>query len=145
MEEEVHLGRLLEQAYRSFSDQARQQEISYRRSFDVEPVIVTDGDRVLQIVSNLLENAFQWTPAGGAISLGLAADNGSVSISVADTGPGIPLDEQERIFRPFWSRNNAGTGLGLAISRQLAHALGGELALESQAGRGARFELRLPT
>ena len=76
--------------------------------------------------------------------LELAADNGKIAVTVSDSGPGIGPAERERIFRPFWSRAADGTGLGLPIARQLAHALGGELALESEVGSGSRFELRLP-
>jgi signal transduction histidine kinase len=108
------------------------------------PVIVTDGDRVFQIVSNLVSNAFRWTPDGGRVSLALAQDNGTISVSVVDTGPGIKPNEQERIFRPFWSRDGAGTGLGLAIARELAVALGGRIELESEPGAGSRFDLLLP-
>jgi signal transduction histidine kinase len=67
-----------------------------------------------------------------------------VSVAVADTGPGISAEERERIFRPFWSRDGGGTGLGLAIARELAHALGGRIDLDSRPGRGSRFELVLP-
>ena len=144
-EQEVELRRLLEQAYQSRSEEARQRGIAYEREFAAEPVLHTDGDRVLQIVSNLLDNAFAWTPDGGRISLELAAEDGMVAVAVADSGPGIAEHEQERIFRPFWSGDGSpGTGLGLAIARELAEALGGELELESEPGRGSRFELRLP-
>ena len=143
-EDEVELRRLLEHAYHARSEEARQRGIEYERDFEADPVIHTDGDRVLQIVSNLLDNAFTWTPDGGRISLRLASVDGSVAVSVADTGPGIQPSERERIFRPFYSANGAGSGLGLAIARELAHALGGELALESEPGKGSRFELRLP-
>ncbi|MDQ3890212.1 MAG: HAMP domain-containing histidine kinase [Actinomycetota bacterium] len=144
-EEEVEVRRLLEQAYQSRSEEARQRNIHYERSFEAEPVIQTDGDRVLQIVSNLLDNAFAWTPDGGRIALRLASENGSVSVSVSDTGPGIRPEEREWIFHPFSSRDESGgTGLGLAIARELASALGGKLELESVPGLGSRFELRLP-
>jgi len=145
-EQEVELRRLLERAYETYSEQARQRGIDYERVFEADPVLHTDGDRVLQIVSNLLDNAFAWTPDGGRIELGLEADNGSIAVSVADTGPGVAAHERDRIFRPFWSRSEdgSGAGLGLAIARELAHALGGELALDSTPGRGSRFELRLP-
>jgi two-component system, OmpR family, sensor kinase len=143
--DEVELRRLLEQAYESFGEEARRRGIEYECSLQADPVLVTDGDRVLQIVSNLLDNAFAWTPDGGRIDLGLSAANGTVAVSVADSGPGIGPEERERIFRPFWSRAGEGTGLGLPIARQLAHALGGELTLESVLGKGSRFELRLPS
>jgi signal transduction histidine kinase len=67
-----------------------------------------------------------------------------VSVAVDDSGPGIAPTERERIFRPFWSQDNSGTGLGLAIARELAVALGGSIELQSEPGRGSRFELRLP-
>jgi two-component system OmpR family sensor kinase len=143
-EDEVELRRLLEQAYQGFTEEARRRGIDFEFVLEEEPVIETDGDRVLQIVSNLLDNAFAWTPDGGRISLGLASRNGAVSVSVADSGPGIGAPERERIFSPFWSRAGEGTGLGLPIARELAQALGGELTLESELGKGARFELRLP-
>jgi signal transduction histidine kinase len=143
-EHEVDLRRLLEQAYHSFSEEARRREIDYRSALVADPVITTDGDRVLQIVCNLLDNAFSWTPDGGTVSLGMAPENGAVSVSVTDSGPGIAPDEHERVFRAFVSEGDQGTGLGLAISRELAHALGGRLELDSELGRGSRFELTLP-
>jgi len=66
-------------------------------------------------------------------------------VSVEDTGPGIKAEEQERIFRPFWTHDGKGTGLGLAIARELAVALGGEIELDSKVGRGSRYELILPS
>jgi signal transduction histidine kinase len=145
LKEEVDMERLCDQAYAAFGEEARQRRIDYVRRFEAKPTIVSDGDRVLQIISNLLTNAFRWTPDGGRVELELGASNGKVSVAVDDTGPGIPANERERIFRPFWSQDNSGTGLGLAIARELALALGGEIALESKPGAGSRFELLLPT
>src|SRR5437867_3415067 len=144
LREEVDMGRLLDQAYASFGEEARRREIDYSCEISIRPVIVTDGDRVLQIISNLLTNAFRWTPDGGRVALSLSSENGAVAVAVGDSGPGIGLDEQERIFRPFWSRDGGGTGLGLAIARELANALGGRIELDSEPGRGSRFELILP-
>ena len=107
-------------------------------------MIVTDGDRVLQIITNLLSNAFRWTPDGGRSSSQLDAANGTVSVDVADTGPGIQPDERERIFEPFVSQDADGTGLGLPIARELAVALGGRIELDSRGGQGSRFRLVLP-
>ena len=144
LSEEVDMARLCEQAYAAFGEEARRREIAYVKRFEASPTIVTDGDRVLQIISNLLSNAFRWTPDGGSVDLELAAENGRVSVAVDDSGPGVPPQERERIFRPFWSRDDSGTGLGLAIAHELAAALGGSIELESEAGKGSRFELRLP-
>jgi signal transduction histidine kinase len=145
LQEEVDMERLSQRAYATFGEQARRREIDYRLDVRATPVIVTDGDRVLQIITNLLSNAFRWTPEGGRIGVELSAENGSVSVTVADSGPGIDEEEQERIFRPFWSRDGGGTGLGLAIARELAVALGGRLALDSTPGKGSRFVLVLPS
>ena len=142
--EEVDMGRLLEHAYATFAEEARQRGIEYRSEAEAAPVIVSDGDRVLQIISNLLSNAFRWTPDGGRIDLALQAANGVVTVDVADSGPGIGADARERIFRPFWSTDGRGTGLGLPIARELAVALGGRIELESELGQGSRFRLVLP-
>ncbi len=142
--EEVDMGQLCDQAYAAFGEEARRRRIDYEKRFEARPTIVSDGDRVLQIISNLLSNAFRWTPDGGRVELELGAANGRVSVAVDDNGPGVAPEEQERIFRPFWSRDDSGTGLGLAIAHELAAALGGSIELESQAGEGSRFELVLP-
>ena len=145
LEEEVDMGKVVARAYSTFNEEARRRGIEYRSDVRNAPMIVTDGDRVLQIITNLLSNAFRWTPDGGEIDLELAAENGSVSVSVSDTGPGITDDNRERIFRPFWSDDvGGGTGLGLAIANELAQALGGRIALDTVVGRGSRFELVLP-
>ena len=139
------MERVLDRAYSAFGEEARRRGIDYRREVTARPVIVTDGDRVLQIISNLLSNAFRWTPDGGRIALELKAVDGTVCVAIDDTGPGIPAEERERIFRPFWSRDGGGTGLGLAIARELAAALGGKIRLESSPERGSRFTLVLPS
>jgi signal transduction histidine kinase len=144
LREEVEMELLVDRAYGSFSDEARRRGIDYRRQVDAKPVIVSDGDRVLQIISNLLANAFRWTPDGGRVDLELSATDGTVYVAVDDSGPGIRPSERERIFRPFWSRGGGGTGLGLAIASELALALGGHLRLETSDDHGSRFELTLP-
>src|SRR6266581_4777960 len=145
LQEEVDMGRLCEQAYAAYGEEARRRGIAYAKNFDARPTIVSDGDRVLQIISNLLSNAFRWTPDGGRVELELAASDGLISVAVDDNGPGVPVDERERIFRPFWSRDDSGTGLGLAIAHELAVALGGSIELDSRPGQGSRFKLVLPS
>lgn len=144
-DEEVDLGRVLDHAYGAFAEEARRREIDYRLEADGEaPVISSDGDRVLQVISNLLSNAFRWTPDGGRIELRLAAGNGQVAVEVVDTGPGIAPADRERIFDPFISHDLDGTGLGLPIARELALALGGQIELRSVPGEGSTFRLVLP-
>ena len=145
LREEVDIRRVVDQAYAVFGEEAKKRGIEYVHRASVEAVIVTDGDRVLQIITNLLANAFRWTPDGGRVGVELGAENGRVRVAVEDTGPGIRAEEQERIFRPFWTHDGMGTGLGLAIARELALALGGEIELDSTLGSGSRFVLVLPS
>ncbi len=143
--EEVDMSRVIEQAYGAFAEEARRREIDYSvESGELAPVIFSDGDRVLQVISNLLSNAFRWTPDGGRIELTLEASNGSVEVEIVDSGPGIPREHRERIFQAFISNDADGTGLGLPIARELAVALGGRIELESNPGSGSRFRLVLP-
>ena len=105
-------------------------------------VLVTDGDRILQIVSNLIATRSRAGLRPRTVSLALG-QRGDVVLSVSDTGPGIPPEQRERIFRPFWSGHGGhggGTGLGLTIASELASALGGRLSGRGRAGR--RREVR---
>ncbi|HEV7704837.1 MAG TPA: ATP-binding protein [Gemmatimonadaceae bacterium] len=108
-----------------------------------------DPEKLEQILLNLLSNAIKFTPADGSIQLTCESTERSVSIRVTDTGRGIPPEKQDRIFEPFvrvdegFARKTEGTGLGLAISRNLARAMGGDLAVESAPGAGATFTITL--
>ncbi|HET6567829.1 MAG TPA: HAMP domain-containing sensor histidine kinase, partial [Rhodothermales bacterium] len=114
------------------------------------PVIEADGVRLLRAIHNLLVNARQHTPQGGQVTLGASAGDGTVEITVTDTGPGIPPEDLDRIFDRYYrgadarTRRGEGTGLGLSISRAVARAHGGDLIAESTPGRGSRFTLILP-
>jgi two-component system OmpR family sensor kinase len=105
-----------------------------------------DYDRVLQIVSNLLENALRVTPAGGVVRV--VAESGG--IAVEDTGPGLSPDELPHAFERFFlysrygGERHVGTGLGLAIVKELAEAMNGSVAVVSESGTGTRFSVRLP-
>jgi signal transduction histidine kinase len=112
-------------------------------------VMRADRERVIQIVVNLLTNAVKFTPAGGRVQLAAAANGLRIAITVSDTGPGIPTESLEQIFDPFVQVGRSttvgdGLGLGLTISRELARAMGGELRVESEVGRGSVFTLDLP-
>jgi PAS domain S-box-containing protein len=110
-----------------------------------------DYQKVEQIVLNLLSNAVKFTPAAGRVTVSCAKANEQVTIMVGDTGPGVPPEKFEAIFEPFvqlgrsLTSQQEGTGLGLAISRDLARAMGGELAVATAAEGGALFTLTLPT
>jgi PAS domain S-box-containing protein len=112
--------------------------------------VLADQEKFEQILLNLLSNAIKFTPAGGKITVGAEGGDDTVSIWVTDTGIGIPADKHESIFEPFVqvgrtpSSAHEGTGLGLAICRDLARAMKGELAVESQEGIGSKFTLILP-
>ncbi len=145
LSEEVDMGRLVELALGGFADEARRRSIASPLRLDGEPpTILTDGNRVLQTITNLLQNAFRWTPDGGTVGVALATTSHEVVVEVRDTGPGIPLEDQETIFEVFVSGDTQGTGLGLPIARELATALGGRVELESRPGDGSLFRLVLP-
>jgi signal transduction histidine kinase len=112
-----------------------------------EATIPVQGERrgVIQVIVNLLGNAVRHSPEGGAVTLELAKTSTMGEASIADQGPGIAPDDQERIFEKFERlENGGGAGLGLAIARRLARAMGGEISLASAPGEGARFTLSLP-
>ncbi len=110
----------------------------------------TDPDKLRQILINLISNAVKFTPAGGKIIVSCRASGQTASISVSDTGPGIPSDKLEAVFEPFvqldrgLTRTTDGTGLGLAISRGLARGMGADLLVKSEVGKGSTFTLVLP-
>ena len=118
---------------------------------DLAPGVMVhaDGEKVRQILLNVLSNAVKFTPAGGRIGVDVQCTHGLVRIAVSDTGAGIPADKLDIIFEPFvqlargLTHITEGTGLGLAISRDLARAMGGDLSAESTVGEGSTFTLTL--
>jgi PAS domain S-box-containing protein len=111
------------------------------------PLVRGDRQRIVQVLGNLLANAIEFTPGGGRIVVGAQAAPGAVVFSVSDTGPGIPEEEQPRVFDRFWQgsrHSRAGTGLGLAICKAIVEAHGGSIRVESEAGRGATFRFTIP-
>ena len=145
VQEEVGLEALLEQAAAGFREISRANEVTFDTTTAAAPTVITDGDRVLQIVNNLLDNAFRWTPRGGNVRLACVTSSGVAAITVSDTGPGISPADHEAVFHPFYSRRGeGGTGLGLSIARELASALGGRLTVTSEPGEGSTFTLSLP-
>jgi two-component system sensor histidine kinase GlrK len=140
---------LLETAFAQVADLARAKGLRAEFEGDNHCCRV-DRRRLLLMLGNLLSNAVRHSPPRGRLSLCWHATSGALVLSVTDDGEGVPAEEAERIFLPFHSRTkqdaggHRGSGLGLAIVRECATQLGGEVRVENVAGRGARFEVRLP-
>jgi len=163
--EELLFTHLRETVERNFRHEAEARQLSFTADFDTRlgRAITTDSKRLLQVLKNLLSNAFKFTERGGVrLHVSVATGGWStehptlslapsvVEFSVSDTGIGIPAEKQRIIFEAFQqadagtARKYGGTGLGLAISRELAHLLGGEIRLSSVSGSGSSFTLYLP-
>ena len=114
------------------------------------PDIAADRRRLAEVLQNLLDNAMQYTPAGGQIMVSASADDSEVTFTVSDTGIGIPQSDQPRIFERFYrvdvarSREVGGTGLGLAIAKHLVEVHGGRIWVESEVGQGSQFHFTVP-
>ncbi len=114
------------------------------------PDIAADRRRLAEVLQNLLDNAMQYTPAGGQIMVSASADGAEVTFTVSDTGIGIPQADQPRIFERFYrvdvarSREVGGTGLGLSIAKHLVEVHGGRIWVESEVGQGSQFHFTVP-
>jgi two-component system, OmpR family, phosphate regulon sensor histidine kinase PhoR len=115
------------------------------------PAVRGDGLQLGEVLQNLLDNAVQYTPAGGQIEVKARSNGNGVTFTVTDTGIGIPESDLERIFERFYrvdaarSREAGGTGLGLAIARHIVEAHGGRIWVESAVGQGSRFHFSIPS
>lgn len=114
------------------------------------PDLLMDSERVSQVITNLVENAMKATPSGGTIAVSAEVHEHEVLVHVADTGVGIPLDQQQKIFSRFYrldhksSKHGAHLGLGLSICQQIVEGHNGRLWVESEEGKGSRFSFTLP-
>jgi len=150
--EDVSLARLGQSLESTFSPLAMQKSLSFR--LEVQPgapaSLVTDRQRVEQILKNLLSNALKFTDKGEVALVVSATADGGAAFAVSDSGIGIDPQQHELIFEAFrqadgtTSRRYGGTGLGLSISRDLTHLLGGTLTVQSEPGKGSTFILQLP-
>ena len=146
----VQLGEWLVSTLSPWEAAARQKGLVWKVDVSSDlPVVQIDPDRMAQAIGNIVSNAIKFTPTGGKISIDVRLESGQLCIQVADTGPGIPLNEQEKIFQPFIRGSQGrriveGMGLGLSIAREIIVAHGGEIRLESTPGTGSRFTLQVP-
>jgi signal transduction histidine kinase len=108
------------------------------------PLARADRERMEQALTNLVLNAVEAMPTGGILSIGISAHERWLTITISDTGPGIPLDVQRRIFEPFFTTKTRGTGLGLAVARRVIEEHGGTIEIASELGKGTTFTIQLP-
>jgi signal transduction histidine kinase len=109
-----------------------------------------DPKKIIQLLTNLLANAIQYTPRDGQITVNWAPVDGSIELSVTDSGPGIAEEYRKKIFEAFEQTPEAvqkgeGTGLGLAICKLISDAHRGSIAVESEKGKGSKFIVKIPT
>ncbi len=144
----VKVDALFREAIESLAQRAVSHPIHMQIPADA-PVVLVDLELSVQLIKQLLDNALKYSPAGRPITLSAGEENGLVSISVRDEGPGLTELEQSRVFEKFYRarRDHAsvqGTGMGLAIAREIAEAHGGAIRVESELGVGCRFTVTLP-
>ena len=149
--EDVLLGDALMACEALIEPQVKAKDLLFSsRDCDGGLVVRADGEKLQQILLNLLTNAVKFTPSGGRIDIACRAHDQTIAIDVSDTGRGIAEHQLARVFEPFvqvdasFTRTQEGVGLGLAISRDLARGMGGELTLTSKVGEGSTFTLTLP-
>jgi signal transduction histidine kinase len=139
---------LLRETYELFKAEAATNAITFQYHTDGElPPVYADRHRVLQVLSNLIGNAMKFTPKGGMIVFQAEPNENYVLFTVSDTGPGIPKEHLKHIFNRYWQAKRAerhGAGLGLQIAKGIVEAHGGQIWVESEAGRGTKFYFTLP-
>mgnify|MGYP001026415913 FL=1 len=147
--ERVDLKALLQEAAEEVRPLARRKRIAIRLTLPRgEAWVYGDREWLYQAVLNVLSNAVKYTPEGGRVAVRLLLGRDRYGIAVADTGPGIPKEEEEKVFEPFYRASTRGevegTGLGLALVKRVLEAHGGEVRLRSRLGKGSVFLLLLP-
>jgi two-component system sensor histidine kinase ResE len=153
----VDINNLMSRVYRKFAALAKERSIVLTKSAEDPALLLeaADGDRLEQVLTNLLDNAFRHTPPGASIALVATRIEGVkgdfLELQVADEGQGIPREDLPYIFERFYKADkarkrdtNAGTGLGLAIVKNLIDAHGGTIKAVSSPGKGTTFTIKLP-
>jgi signal transduction histidine kinase len=143
----LDLRSIVDDAALTFGELAKERRVTLVKATPSTPVLI-NGDRVRlqQMLSNVLENALKHTSVGGRIEVRLQSGNRQATISVSDTGEGIPRDVLPHVFEPFWHHGNGGgLGIGLNVTRRLVELHGGQITAHSAGpGTGAEFVMFLP-
>lgn len=146
----VNSGRLLRSIVDSVKPLAQKNKLLLNAELPASlPVIQADEDRLRQVVLNLLNNAFKFTPAGGSVTVRAGTDGANLVVEVQDTGRGISQAEQERLFEPYQQLAKerarlSGLGLGLSLAKKLVELHGGQIWVQSKKGRGSTFRFSIP-
>jgi signal transduction histidine kinase len=145
--EQVSLGLLLEEAVDAMRPEAEAGAVSVSARLDSALDARANPEQLQRVLFNLIQNAIHHTPADGSVTVSAEAVEGAIEVEIADTGNGVPADQRERVFDPFYrgdaARQDGGAGLGLAISRAIVEAHGGTIWL-AEAPVGTRVRFRLP-
>lgn len=151
IESRVDARAVLDEILPALQNELQKREHTFRLEFPKKmPPLRADSRRLGQIFTNLISNAYKYTPNGGTITVGAEADGDFMRFSVADTGIGMTPDEQARLFTKFWRaeslqvREQTGTGLGLTIARNLVELHGGQMIVQSQKDVGTTFSFTIP-
>lgn len=147
----VPLDPVIREVAASLRNQIEEKKLSLELVLPQEPLQVRgDRARIIQILTNLLSNAYKFTPEGGKISVSTRMTGSQVQVDVADTGTGISAQDQKKLFTKFFrvdsstTREVGGTGLGLTIAKSIVEMHGGKIWVESKAGKGSTFSFTLP-
>jgi two-component system NtrC family sensor kinase len=124
--------------------EARKSRVEIESDLAEVPAIRVDPGQIHQVVLNLITNALHMMPDGGRLRVAVRPAESGVAIDVADTGPGVPEPDRERIFQPFFTTRESGTGLGLSVSYSIVRSHGGEITIGDADGGGAEFRVWLP-
>ena len=147
--EPVDVGALLRSVAELYSMVAEEKSVAVEVVPGAGVRVAADPTRLRQVVANLVDNAVKYTPSGGRVTLAAEARDGRAVVTVRDTGPGIPAEEQEKIWQRLYrgdhSRSQRGLGLGLAVVKALVEAHGGHVTVANQPAGGALFTVDLPT
>ena len=143
----VALAPLVARVLEDFAAHAKARALSLGTARCDEAVVLGDEDQIRTLLSNLVDNAVRYTPVGGAVTVSLSAEKEHAMLEVADTGPGIPAGERERVFDRFYRVGGSaapGSGLGLSIVQRVAHAHGAHVQLDDAPGSGLLVRVRFP-
>lgn len=136
---------IVERALNLVSMKAKEKGITIKKDLACAGSFYVDHEQIEQVILNLLINGIEATGGSGEVRVETRSNNGSVEISVSDTGCGVPDEEMDKILQPFYSTKERGTGLGLAISSRIVEAHKGKLHITSRVGEGSTFVVEIPS